>query len=97
MLRVAVAELESHAAENERQQHDGDRKIDSWNDDRECEREGPHERVGIVLLVGRAGESEARRFRWNNMLFGMRPPRVTSGSSAKNSSALQPFGHSSVI
>ncbi len=44
MLRVAVAELEGDAAEDERQQHDEDRKVDRGHDDREGEREGGHER-----------------------------------------------------
>ena len=44
MFGVAVAELECDAAKDERQQHDDDRKVDRWNDDRECERESGHKR-----------------------------------------------------
>src|SRR6204780_1959245 len=39
MLGVAVAELESNATENERQQHDGDREINRRYDDSKSERE----------------------------------------------------------
>ena len=38
MVRVAVAELERNATENERQQHDDDREINRGNDDRKSER-----------------------------------------------------------
>ena len=44
MLGVAVAELERNATENERQQHDGDREINRWDDDRKCKRESSHKR-----------------------------------------------------
>ena len=44
MLGVAVAELERNATKNERQQHDGDREINRWDDDRKCERESSHKR-----------------------------------------------------
>ncbi len=40
MLRVAEAELERDAAEDQRQQHDQDREIDRGDDDGEGEREG---------------------------------------------------------
>ena len=44
MLCVAVAKLESDAAEDEREQHDQDRKVDRGQDDREGERESRQKR-----------------------------------------------------